>query len=87
MNWKNRLLSLLVTILRWFAPKNPQGNRFLVVSTTALGDTLWATPAIRSLKHSFPDSYIILLTSSIFEIPYNSDGETVNSFLRLENRK
>ncbi len=38
--------------------------RFLIVSTTALGDTLWATPAVRALKKSYPESYISVLTNS-----------------------
>ncbi len=40
-------------------------RRFLILSTTGLGDTLWATPAIRALRHSFPTSYIALLTSPL----------------------
>lgn len=34
---------------------------FLVISNTALGDTLLSTPAIKSLKLSFPESKIIVL--------------------------
>ena len=44
-------------------PSKPE--RILVVSTTALGDTLWATPAIESLRASFPNAYIGVLTSPI----------------------
>jgi len=40
-------------------PKN-----FLVISNTALGDTLLSLPAIKSLKLSFPQSGIVLLTHS-----------------------
>ncbi|HEY2811566.1 MAG TPA: glycosyltransferase family 9 protein [Rhabdochlamydiaceae bacterium] len=43
----------------------PQDNRFLIVSTTALGDTLWGTPAIKALRETYPDSYIAALTSPI----------------------
>ncbi len=46
-------------------PSHPQKKRFLIVSTTALGDTLWATPAIESLRLSFPDAFIGCLTSPI----------------------
>ena len=38
------------------------GNEtFLVISNTALGDTLLSTPAIKSLKKSFPNSKIVAL--------------------------
>ncbi len=40
---------------------------FLIVSTTGLGDTLWATPALRCLRNSYPDSFIGLLTTRLGE--------------------
>ena len=36
-------------------------NRYLIISTTGMGDCLWGTPAIRALKKSFPDVSIDLL--------------------------
>lgn len=39
---------------------------FLVISNTALGDTLLSTPAIKSLKESFPNSKIIALINHKF---------------------
>ncbi len=39
-------------------------KRFLVVSTTAIGDTLMGTPALRALRESFPASKIHLLVNS-----------------------
>lgn len=60
---KNALLKFFCKILP--IPKHPPKNRILVVSTTALGDTLWATPSLESLRKSFPTSYIGVLTSSI----------------------
>ena len=36
-------------------------NRYLIISTTGMGDCLWGTPAIRALKNSFPDVSIDLL--------------------------
>lgn len=46
-------------------------NTFLVISNTAFGDTLLSTPAIKSLKLSFPNSKIIALLNenitSLFE--------------------
>ncbi len=44
------------------APKDPK--RFLVVSTTAIGDTLMGTPALRALRKSFPQSEIHVLVNS-----------------------
>jgi ADP-heptose:LPS heptosyltransferase len=40
-------------------PDRPQ--RFLVISSTAVGDTILSTPAIRSLRRSFPESTITAL--------------------------
>jgi ADP-heptose:LPS heptosyltransferase len=37
-------------------------ERFLVISTTAIGDTLMGTPALRALRESFPNSTIEVLT-------------------------
>jgi ADP-heptose:LPS heptosyltransferase len=39
-------------------------KRFLVVSTTAVGDTLMGTPALRALRESFPESEIHILVHS-----------------------
>lgn len=63
-SWKNRLLTLFV---RLFAPKPRASSekRFLILSTTALGDTLWATPALSSLRRRFPDAFLAVLTSPL----------------------
>lgn len=70
MNFKNRLLIGLVKL--WNRLQKPHPNpetpkRILIVSTTALGDTLWATPALESLRTSFTNAHVTLLTSSIGE--------------------
>lgn len=69
MSVKNQLIKaciLLVKACRKKAEKRASSSkRFLIVSTTGLGDTLWGTPAIRTLRHSFPDAYIAVLTSEI----------------------
>ncbi len=62
---KNCLLKKAVQYLRKWVPNHPKSNRILVVSTTALGDTLWATPAIENIRKSFPESTIAVLTSPI----------------------
>ena len=62
-SWKNSLLRRLVS---WRRPLlNSQGEirRILVVSTTAIGDTLWATPALANLRIHFPKAMIAALTS------------------------
>jgi len=64
---KNVLIKNLVTL---FKQKNrieidSQEKRFLIVSTTALGDTLWATPAIKALRAAYPHSDISMLVSPI----------------------
>ena len=68
MKWKNALIKAFLWI---FSPaaarrKHPTTfEKFLIVSTTGLGDTLWGTPAIRALRKTYPDSAISVLTSSI----------------------
>ena len=37
-------------------------KRFLLISTTAIGDTLMSTPAIRAVRQKFPDGYVAVLT-------------------------
>lgn len=63
---KNTLIAKCVQLIK---PKKPNlsldQRRFLIVSTTGLGDTLWGTPAIKALRESFPTSYIGILTSPI----------------------
>lgn len=48
-----------------FIPKHRKRDRILVVATTALGDTLWATPAIESIRANFPHCYMGVLTSFV----------------------
>lgn len=62
---KNIFLKKVVQLIQKFIPKHEKKNRFLIVSTTALGDTLWGTAAIENLKRSYPTAYIALLTSPI----------------------
>ncbi len=50
--------------------KNPK--TFLIISNTALGDTILSTPAIKSLKNSFPDSKIIAILKSTFAPLFNN---------------
>lgn len=61
---KNSLLIFLARICKSkinnFDPKNP---RILIVSTTALGDTLWSTPSIRAIREKYKNAYIGALVS------------------------
>jgi ADP-heptose:LPS heptosyltransferase len=62
---KNRMIKCLVQLLKPKAPTLGEERRFLILSTTGLGDTLWGTPAIRALRKCFPTSYIGVVTSPI----------------------
>jgi ADP-heptose:LPS heptosyltransferase len=63
---KNLLIKGIASLARPFQDKIPsQRKRILIVSTTGLGDTLWATPAIRALKETYPLSKISVLTSPV----------------------
>ncbi|MFN3480135.1 MAG: glycosyltransferase family 9 protein [Thermodesulfovibrionales bacterium] len=66
---KNWFIRGLVTQSRRFnIPRrnySDRPSRFLVVSTTGIGDTLWGTPAIRALKEAYPKGFIGVLTTEI----------------------
>jgi len=65
MSLKNTLIKGAVAALRYSRPADESQKRILVLATTALGDTLWATPALESLCKSFPGCYLAVLTSPI----------------------
>lgn len=62
---KNLIIAALIRILHPFFKMKTIPNKVLVVSTTGLGDTMWAVPALRALHRS--GKQIILLTG-----PYGS---------------
>ncbi|MCI0382587.1 MAG: glycosyltransferase family 9 protein [Chlamydiae bacterium] len=65
---KNHLIKWCLKLFRLGKRSSPRfktQEKFLIVSTTGLGDTLWATPSIRALRQTFPSSYIAILTSEI----------------------
>ncbi len=62
---KNTLIKSFVALLRKKPSAGPEDRQFLLVSTTALGDTLWATPAIKALRQAYPHSYIGMLVSPV----------------------
>jgi ADP-heptose:LPS heptosyltransferase len=63
LNFKNKLIHTLVSALRPKSLNLGNEKRFLILSTTGLGDTLWGTPAIRALRETFPTSSICVVTS------------------------
>jgi heptosyltransferase-2 len=65
MSLKNAFIKVFLKIRNCFEKNDPYLQRFLIVSTTALGDTLWGTPAIRALRKMYPKAYIAVLTSPI----------------------
>jgi ADP-heptose:LPS heptosyltransferase len=64
MSVKNILIKFFIAFAKPFIRTNT-GNRFLIISTTGLGDTLWGTPAIRALRETYPDAYIGIITSAM----------------------
>ncbi len=64
---KNALIKAFVTLFQVQQTSSDEHGKFLILSTTGLGDTLWATPAIRALRETYPYSYIAVLTSPIGE--------------------
>jgi len=63
---KNFILLSFVKLFNIFSKKNSykqDSPRFLILSTTGLGDTLWATPAIKALKMQFKNAYLAVLTT------------------------
>lgn len=58
----------LKQILRWLTlliPKHQNTHRILIVSTTALGDTLWGTAAVENLRKTYPHHFLAVLTSPV----------------------
>lgn len=62
---KNTILKLLVGCVKKLTRENKERSEshFLIISTTGIGDTLWATPALKNLKDTFPKSIVVVVTS------------------------
>jgi len=63
---KNKFILFFLHFIRKFLKKpsfNKKKQKILIVSTTALGDTLWATPSIRSIKKKYPNCFLACLVS------------------------
>ncbi|MBI2742721.1 MAG: glycosyltransferase family 9 protein [Chlamydiales bacterium] len=63
--FKNSVIKALSSCFKGKKRAPADERRFLVVSTTGLGDTLWGVPAIRALRQNFPGAYIAVLTSPV----------------------
>lgn len=63
--WKNRLIGLFFSAGKESKPPTKNPKHVLIVSTTGLGDTLWATPAIESLKNAHPSLKITALVTPL----------------------
>ncbi len=64
-SWKNRLILQGIKLFSSIRKAAATPERILILSTTALGDTLWATPALTALRQSFPHAHIAVLTSPV----------------------
>lgn len=62
---KNLLIKRAITLHELcHRKKNPSNSsRYLIFSTTGVGDTLWGTPAIRAIKKHNPNAHLSVLTS------------------------
>lgn len=64
---KNKILNFITFFIRKCATLGAPRieSHFLIISTTGVGDTLWATPALKNLKCTFPQSLIVVVTSPL----------------------
>lgn len=64
---KNTILNFITfCVKKWARNKEDrERSRFLIISTTGVGDTLWATPALKNLKCTFPKSLVVVVTSPL----------------------
>ena len=98
---KNTLIKRLVSWLQPHTSNRGDPQRFLVLSTTGVGDTLWATPSLRALRECFPSSYIGVLTSplgaellkhnrhidALFPVRNNSLVDLVSLYFKLKPQR
>lgn len=87
--FKNSLIFFLVFLSKMFRMKpflkiDNNAPRILIVSTTGLGDTLWATPSIRAIKTTYPNALLVVLTSNIGKTVL-SDNPYIDDLLTIEH--
>lgn len=61
------LIRLVFFLYNPFKKKVKETKNVLIISMTGLGDTLWATPAIKALKDNEPQTKIFVLTHEVGE--------------------
>ena len=59
---KNMLINGLLKLIPKKTIQRGKNPRILIVSTTGLGDSLWATPALRALRAKWPQGHLSIFT-------------------------
>jgi ADP-heptose:LPS heptosyltransferase len=83
---KNFFISLLLRCLHGNTSQKKKESDspptdILIVSTTGLGDTLWATPVIKSIKKKYPKICISLLTTPAGKEVFENNPDISNIYL------
>ena len=87
-NIKNRLIYFFCAILRIFFKKtlfDEQNPKILIISTTALGDSLWATPSLKAIKKRYKNAYLGVLCSNIAYEIFKTRSD-IDKFFILKKR-
>lgn len=88
-NIKTTLIKGLINLSNFLGMKknlpSTRPERFLIISTTGIGDTLWGTPSIRALKETYQKSYVGVLTNSAgFELL--KENPNIDNFFIFKKR-
>ena len=62
-----------------------EAKKIMVISNTALGDTILSTPAIKSLKKSFPEAHIIAILKSTY-VPLFKDFNYIDEIIEYNGK-
>ena len=84
---KNTLLKYVTLFLSLFSRRGAfESHNIFIISTTAIGDSLWATPALRYIKEGLPNSTITMLTRE-FGTDALQNNPYVDHVLTIRKRK
>lgn len=80
---REKLLNVGLRLMHRFDSRRPDPGelgtsaiaRILVISSTAIGDTLLSTPAIRSLRQTYPAARIVLLVNAPYQGLFSSNPD------------